>query len=31
MSGLGREFGSEVMHAYIEIKSGCMRLRAQAS
>ncbi|WP_186399369.1 aldehyde dehydrogenase [Stappia sp. P2PMeth1] len=27
MSGLGREFGSEVVHAYTEVKSVSMRLR----
>lgn len=30
MSGIGREFGSEAVHAYTEVKSVCMRLRPHA-
>ena len=28
LSGLGREFGTEVVHAYTEPRSVCMRLEA---
>jgi len=30
LSGLGREFGTEVIHAYTEPRAVCMRLETSA-